>query len=163
MVGYPHVPLAGWIWHLVDQVAGRSQGQFPHASQHEYVRHIIGAKKVLSTLLWEKGGRLIMMDLSVLLIMVQSELLQWPSSVPDVLGTSGCRWQWARCKQTRPRCPPESRYPRPCRENSVGQVRPASNHLRTESRPAWRSVGGPASAGTDRQTSWWLEKRSKRG
>ena len=37
----PHVPPAGfqapggdWMWHLDGKVAGRSQGQFPHAAPH---------------------------------------------------------------------------------------------------------------------------------
>jgi hypothetical protein len=30
------VSLAGWLWHLVEQVAGRSQGQVPRASLHDY-------------------------------------------------------------------------------------------------------------------------------
>jgi hypothetical protein len=29
--------LAGWIWHLDGQVAGRSSGQFPRASPHDYI------------------------------------------------------------------------------------------------------------------------------
>jgi hypothetical protein len=28
-------PIQGWIWHLDGQVAGRSPGQFPCASQHD--------------------------------------------------------------------------------------------------------------------------------
>jgi hypothetical protein len=28
-------PLAGWNWHLDGQVAGRSSGQIPRASQHD--------------------------------------------------------------------------------------------------------------------------------
>jgi hypothetical protein len=29
--------LAGWLWHLAEQVAGRSSGQFPRASLHGYL------------------------------------------------------------------------------------------------------------------------------
>jgi hypothetical protein len=29
--------LAGWLWHLAEQVAGRSSGQFPRASLHAYI------------------------------------------------------------------------------------------------------------------------------
>jgi hypothetical protein len=28
-------PKRGWLWHLAEQVAGRSQGQIPHASLHD--------------------------------------------------------------------------------------------------------------------------------
>ena len=36
-VARPHVSHTGWIWHLLEKVAGRSSGQFPHASHHDDV------------------------------------------------------------------------------------------------------------------------------
>ena len=33
----PHGSLAGWLWHLAEQVAGRSQGQVPHATLHDFL------------------------------------------------------------------------------------------------------------------------------
>jgi hypothetical protein len=32
----PHVSLAGWNWHLDKQVAGRSTGQVPNATLHDF-------------------------------------------------------------------------------------------------------------------------------
>jgi hypothetical protein len=37
----PHGSLAGWLWHLAEQVAGRSQGQFPHATLHDFIINIV--------------------------------------------------------------------------------------------------------------------------
>jgi hypothetical protein len=44
----PHGSLAGWHWHLADQVAGRSKGQVPHATLHDFT--IYGLAGILGVL-----------------------------------------------------------------------------------------------------------------
>jgi hypothetical protein len=59
------IPRLGWIWHLAEQVAGRSPGQFPHASLHDYVnfrRIYDGSTDMSISLLSTKGYHIILTD-----------------------------------------------------------------------------------------------------
>ena len=59
-------PFWDWNWHLAEQVAGRSRGQVPHASHHEYekFRQLYNVKTEMSIpLLSYLGYHILLTDL----------------------------------------------------------------------------------------------------